>query len=51
MAEPPIKPLHGKWKSFPIIKRKVSGDEPPAHGVGLRFAAYQGPALCGDRKV
>jgi len=50
MAEPPLKPLVGKH-SFPIIKRKISGDQPPAHGIGLRLAVYQGPGLCGDRKV
>lgn len=37
--------------ALPVIKRKVSAKEPPAEGVGLRLAIYQGPILCGDRKA
>lgn len=51
MVAPPVKPLHGSSTkhTLPIIKRKISGDEPPAHGAGLRLAVYQGVGLCGDR--
>lgn len=48
---PPIRPLKTNEYSFPIIKRRISGDDPPFHGVGLRLAVYQGPGLCGDRKA
>lgn len=50
MTSLPIKDNHSKW-TFPIIKKHIASDEPPAPGKGLRLAIYQGPGMCGDRKA